>query len=1249
MCATVTVVLLFLPALAHAGWAIGQQDPWPAPNAGPRPELTASLDGSWAFATDPDCKLTPGIVTTAKGIRSIRVPSCWEAAFEDLVGYDGVAWYWRDFEPPVGLREEGRRLFLRFEAVDYAARVWLNGQLLGEHRGGYSPFEFDITEVVHSGANRLILRVVDPAGDPRRSDGLAANEVPGGKQNHYCNIGGLWQSVRLIARGRAFVHSVFVAPTGPETADVRLCLAGEPTAGRVLLSVAPAEGGDAIARAEAPASRLVDLRLDLPGARLWSPDRPYLYLLTARLERHGRVIDAASTRFGMRTVEARDGRLLLNGHPIFLAGALDQAYYPRGIYAPASDGVLATQTRLAKKMGLNFLRAHIKIPVPRYLDFADEQGLMVWDDFPSWYAWNDRVREGVERQMSEWVWRDFNRPSLFAWCLINEEWGMDFEDPSTWQWVKEMWSRVKSWDPTRLVVDNSPAGHGHIVSDIFDQHVYMAIPEGADSWRAWMDEFRTRPRSYWRYPESEERGVEPLVVSEFGNWGLPDVPRLLDFYGGRDPYWFHQAAYAGPVRGGIEAFYDWNLDEVYGDLSGLAEATQRHQWDSLKYEIEVMRLRPSICGYVITQFTDLNSESNGLMDLCRGEKVVTRELRAVQTQSLVVPDLRRRAHLAGETIEVPLHVSHYGEAALTGASVRWAAGERTGDLPVPRVEAGDCRAAGTLRLALPGVDQPTSLRLDLRLLADGGEELGHSYLDLWVIPAQAMRPVQVKQAAVDDEAAADEAVAGALRSLGVSLSAEAEVLISRRLGPEHIGKLEAGARVLLLAEDTQALGPLVSSLSLVSRHAKGRWGAWATSFCWLRRSEAFALRLPYDGHLGMPFVDVVPHVVLDGVTPEQMRDALGGVFVAWMHDPAAIVLPVGVGRGLLLISTLRLTRPAAAGDPVARVVLADLLDAAARLDPQGLGAAPLQYETVSEVLVPTAEMERVEWRYMTDDPGPGWVRTDFDDTGWRTGLAGFGREGTPGAIIGTPWHTPDLWLRRRVSLGAPVKRALLRLHHDEDAELYLNGVLVGQWRDYTTAYRQEELPRRLLGVLRPGENVIALHCHQTVGGQYLDAGILYAPGEEPPCPLESGGFLLRSGTEGGDVWAYTTREPAGDWTAGGFDDRIWPVGLSPFGSPPVPNATATTPWDTPELWLRRSADLPRVPAEMLMRVYHDEDCEVYVNGRRIFAGEGFLTQYRDVPLSPEQCGAFRPGRNIVAVHCRQTAGGQLMDLGLYWK
>ncbi|MBI1313302.1 DUF1553 domain-containing protein [bacterium] len=145
------------------------------------------------------------------------------------------------------------------------------------------------------------------------------------------------------------------------------------------------------------------------------------------------------------------------------------------------------------------------------------------------------------------------------------------------------------------------------------------------------------------------------------------------------------------------------------------------------------------------------------------------------------------------------------------------------------------------------------------------------------------------------------------------------------------------------------------------------------------------------------------------------------------------------------------------------------------------------------VLMADSREQPQEWEYTFEKPSNDWFEPDYSTTSWQKGRGGFGREGTPGAVIGTEWATPDIWLRRWFKLDDVPKRLALDLHHDEDCEIYLNGVLIDSTEGYTVDYQREPLKRRALQALKKGDNVIAIHCRQTGGGQYIDAGLVIPP------------------------------------------------------------------------------------------------------------------------------------------------------------
>jgi hypothetical protein len=275
---------------------------------------------------------------------------------------------------------------------------------------------------------------------------------------------------------------------------------------------------------------------------------------------------------------------------------------------------------------------------------------------------------------------------------------------------------------------------------------------------------------------------------------------------------------------------------------------------------------------------------------------------------------------------------------------------------------------------------------------------------------------------------------------------------------------------------------------VVSRDAHGRWGDWCNHLSWLRKSGPFR-GLPIGSSLGFEFAACLPRVVLEGFEPQENEDVLGGIFVGWIQSPAVLVGQFKVGRGKVLACTLKLS-DSFGSDPMATAILPRLISyvGSSTFRPK----KQVEWRICDRVLLPTAETQPVSWRYTTERPPEGWEQPGFDDSAWSEGKAGFGTAGTPGTIIGTIWDGSDIWVRWRGELGEAADHAVLRLHHDEDAEVYINGQRALHERGYATEYEDHVLSAEAVKALAKGPVVIAAHCHQTVGGQYLDLGVRYS-------------------------------------------------------------------------------------------------------------------------------------------------------------
>jgi hypothetical protein len=884
-----------------------------------RPHL--SLDGPWQFWIGTSGALSPSSLDAHPEL-FVQVPAPLQSQGPALRNYSGPAWYRRTFEIPAAWFGE-RVIVLGFGAADYFAEVWLNDVKIGEHEGGYLPFEFDVTQVAHPGVNTLTVRITDPTA--------LFPEIPHGKQSWYGPLSGLWQSVWLENRPPTHLLKLRITPNvAREQVEVEAIL-NQPLSSEQQLSfeILTPEG-ETCARLE---SQTPTVSIPVPHPRLWDIDSPNLYTLRVVLSKGGQpsaAMDTLTDAFGFRTIETRNGQILLNGRPVYLRGALDQDYYPDLICTPPSLEYIEDSFRKAKAMGLNCLRVHIKVADPRYYLAADRVGLLIWTEVPNWSRLTaDSMRRGRET-LEGMIRRDWNHPSIVIWTIINEAWGTELAiNPDHCAWLSEMYTWVKSLDPTRLVVDNSACEPGfHVQSDLDDYHFYAAIPEGMRAWDRWIHEFANR--AAWIYrpddPNVEiKNGSAPLLVSEFGNWGLPDIGPLFDYYKG-EPWWFETGWDWGTAEvypHGVERRFEaLHLDKLFGDFAGLARAAQWAQFEALKYQIETMRLYPSISGYVITEFTDVHWECNGLLDMLRNPKVFFSQLADLNGDTLLIPRAARRAYWPGEAVTIDVHLSHVSQAPIQNARLEWSVTdtptpELTGQMAGISVESFDTVRLGRITFTAPSITAPTRARLQLALLNESNCVIARNSLDFRLVP----RPSSLTQPLT----CPDASLAEKLEHLGYSVTSHSNAItVLTQLDASARRFLQEGGRILFLAETPGALKTKIPRLVLKARRKTVWSDNSAATFTWYRK-DRFGSILGTDSGLGLASAAFTPKTVIRLFgTREFESEVLAGMFAGWLHYPVALILKVPVGRGTLLVTTLRLKNQLGT-DPVATLLFNELV------------------------------------------------------------------------------------------------------------------------------------------------------------------------------------------------------------------------------------------------------------------------------------------------------------------------------------
>lgn len=562
-------------------------------------EKWLNLNGEWDFSFDEPVF-----------DKKINVPFSWTCPLSGIEAVDkkGTAYYRRvlKYTPQ-------DRLFIIFDGVDYECSVFVNGELVKEHKGGYCRFDAEVTHVWKNDAeNEIIVKATD-----RDSE-----EQMYGKQG-YGNIRGIWQTVWLEERPESYIDKFRITTKMNGEVSV-IC---EPFGEFVRLEV--------IVNDTLYASKETTLTFNVQNPRLWSPDEPELYDCTLRMySKTG--VDTVKTYFGIREIGTGkfDGKryITLNGKPVYINAALDQSFNTDGHFTFPYDDYNREEILRAKELGLNALRIHIKTEEKLKLYWADKLGMLVIEDIPCfWGEPTEIAKENFEREMYEIIDRDINHPSVFYWVIFNETWGLKHflsEDKGKWEyrketqeWVKRLYRDVKAYDPTRLIEDNSPCNSDHVETDVNSWHLYI---NGYENMKKHCDEI-------------EKTFVEGSQANYVQGYSMTDIPVMNSECGN---YW--------GIKGN----------------SGDSDISWHY-----KYMMNEFRLHDKICGFVFTELKDVINEFNGYYRLDDSTKYFGYEN---YNEGMTIKDLHNKDYLGfdcppllvkkpGEKVTVPLFVSSFDD------------------------------------------------------------------------------------------------------------------------------------------------------------------------------------------------------------------------------------------------------------------------------------------------------------------------------------------------------------------------------------------------------------------------------------------------------------------------------------------------------------------------------------------------------------------------------------------------------------
>ncbi len=589
----------------------------------PRPQSTRpdwlNLNGPWQFERDRgDSGLERGLLERDLA-EEILVPFAPESTASGIgdVDFLTAVWYRRTVRIPAGW--SGRRVLLHFGAVDHDATVWVGGEEVARHRGGFTSFTADLGVRADEEELTVVVRARDTRDEPQ-ARGKQATWFEN-TSCFYTRTTGIWQTVWLEPVPEAHIRSAHIEPQRADSSFTVTPELSHRTAGLVFEAVLADAAGE-ITRSRIPAGDMgarVTLRIPADRVRLWSPEDPHLYDITLRLvDASGdddRVVDEVASYGGLRSI-ALDGRdVLLNGRRVFQRLVLDQGYWPDTLMTSPDDAALVRDIELSMAAGFNGARLHQKVFEERFLFHADRLGYLVWGEFGDWGAGGGLGKDAQQptasfiTQWIEAVTRDRSHPSIVGWCPLNETYQAIHDRITQLDDVTAgMYQATKAADPSRPVLDASGYSHRVRSSDVYDSHSYEQDPDAFRREQAGLADGRPFVNDLDGRAISVPYAGQPFFVSEYGGiwWNPDEIDRP-------------QADASDPARA-----VSWG----YGERVASVE-----EWHArFRGLTEVLLEDPLMFGYCFTQLTDTFQEQNGIYDFHRRPKFDIARIRAVQEQ-----------------------------------------------------------------------------------------------------------------------------------------------------------------------------------------------------------------------------------------------------------------------------------------------------------------------------------------------------------------------------------------------------------------------------------------------------------------------------------------------------------------------------------------------------------------------------------------------------------------------------------------
>ncbi len=973
-----------------------------------------SLNGEWQFRQDS---------AKTNDWKTVQVPS----VFQDHEGNDfhGVGWYRRKI-PDLAI-PAGARILLHFQAAATDLEVWWNGQRLGRHLGGWTPFRMDVTDQIRKSPaespHELLVRLDEAVG--HNTQGFLPVIAP--------HFGGLWQEVKLIVVPETYLDDLRLEAWGDmEDAKIKLqCPVqgldsnrGGQAVLRYRLQGEPVWTNH-LARLLPDTNNLVRVEIPLAGILPWSPESPRLYEVEWRLlpnSTNDAGADCISTRAAFRTIKAMGNHFNINGRPASLRGVLNWGYYPPRLAPFLDEKRFQRDLDFAKSCGFNLMKFCLWVPPKRFLEMADEMGLFTWVEYPTWHARLTRdFRDALRQEFTEFFQHDRNHPSVILRSLTCEA-GSSAQLPI----IQELYDLAHQLIPNALVEDDSSWIGWNRVHDFYDDHPYG----NNHTWKKNLYEFGDYILSH---------GPKPIILGEAiaaDTW--VNRESLLKQVGENRPYW---------VPAVLDEIPTWQ--KKIARLNG-AEALAHLEDDSLEYalamrkfQIEVFRRELPYGGYVVSVLRDFPLASMGLLDYQDQPKWPALDWGwHKETMCLLETETDRRSYFSQETLAADVWLSHFGSAKLSGADLSLLVLNSDPLLtPIQNMVRGDIEQnpgtlarLASLSFALPEVTQPR--KFWIQALVKSGSFSTSNQWPVWVFPQPQPHAVPWLHHSLP-EPLGREVFPHGVRNENPTTG---QVAIATRMDEQLVSFVEQGGNLLWLPDGQPNSLPLNAHWFLRGAPC-------------LSTIHPLAAKVPRSLWVDLQHFDLAGDVVPNLEYLEQTNPLL----TLWdTHDQKTVkthglVYELKAGKGHILVSALR-----HAGDKnAAGKWLAQVFEDYLAAQPAGTNVLS---ETAWQHLKEKLHEEKIDlsqqtWLFKPDSQDEGLAQSWFapglpENTGWKPiRIGGTWQSQGQAGVRGRAWYRlriklPDNWDRLNIYLGF---EGVLDTY-----ELYVNGHFAGQGGNLAT-------------------------------------------------------------------------------------------------------------------------------------------------------------------------------------------------------